>query len=96
MINRIRRFLAIFGSLVLCIADVGCETTAPVGKNDAIVIAKNELRRQGWNYLEVTEVELKDGSWEVTIWRTPNEAGGYATVIVSESEGKVVDVRHGK
>jgi hypothetical protein len=85
----------LIGCIMLVFMSSCCSASSEIGKERAVVIAKNEALSRGWKEVEVGEARLIDGQWQVMVWRLPKVPGGLALVKIS-SNGKTIRFIHGK
>ena len=63
-----------------------------VDQQRAISIAKKEaLEIHGWDRFVVGNVRRNEDTWRVVLWRTPSGPGTFATVVISSTDGKVIE-----
>jgi hypothetical protein len=78
---------SLFLFLMLLLA--GCAESRQITKEDALAVAKQEVRKRNWPSAKVVSINFTNGLWEVNLERTPSSFGGEATVVIS-ARGKVV------
>lgn len=52
----------------------------------AIAVAKQEVRRKGWKFSRVSQVEKDGEQWRVSLVRFPPTFGGHAIVVTTNGE----------
>jgi hypothetical protein len=80
-----------FLALTLLILTLGCATESKVNEPMPVAVARKEAYRQGWKKIEIDYYELRDGFWEVHIYKPPRTLSGRDAWIKISPEGKVMD-----